>query len=249
MTQPDAPPPQNPSPYPPQMLGYQSGTEMPRISGVAIAALVVGILAVVLGCFIPGILGIAAIILGAVGISQTRAPNVKGRGMAIAGLVCGVFSLLYILLLLISILMPSLGRAREAANRVKCATNLRQIGQAARQYAIDDPEGRFPPDLETLYTATTATMTLSTEIWVCPTSTATPAKPPFVLGQNLSYVYLGAGLTEDAPATAVAAHCELHNHGDGTNVLYRDGSVRFELSGQLPAGVQPTSAPRDPAQP
>jgi prepilin-type N-terminal cleavage/methylation domain-containing protein/prepilin-type processing-associated H-X9-DG protein len=50
-----------------------------------------------------------------------------------------------IIALLISILLPSLNRAREAANKIKCASNLRQIGQAMRQYAIDDIRGaQFP---------------------------------------------------------------------------------------------------------
>ena len=40
-----------------------------------------------------------------------------------------------IIALLISILLPSLNRAREAANRIKCSSNLRQIGLAMKMYA------------------------------------------------------------------------------------------------------------------
>jgi prepilin-type N-terminal cleavage/methylation domain-containing protein/prepilin-type processing-associated H-X9-DG protein len=61
-----------------------------------------------------------------------------------------------IIALLISILLPSLNRAREAANRIKCGSNIRQIGQAMRQYAIDDVRGGSFP--RTYYVAgTTAT--------------------------------------------------------------------------------------------
>ena len=48
-----------------------------------------------------------------------------------------------IITLLISILLPSLGRARELARRVKCASNLRSIGQAMYIYANDN-YGQFP---------------------------------------------------------------------------------------------------------
>src|SRR5205807_6302953 len=48
-----------------------------------------------------------------------------------------------IIALLISILLPSLNRARETANRIKCASNLRQIGQALLLYAGEN-KGNYP---------------------------------------------------------------------------------------------------------
>jgi prepilin-type N-terminal cleavage/methylation domain-containing protein len=48
-----------------------------------------------------------------------------------------------IIALLISILLPSLNRARETANRIKCGSNLRQIGQALLLYSNEN-SGNFP---------------------------------------------------------------------------------------------------------
>jgi hypothetical protein len=58
-----------------------------RTSGAAIASLVLALV------WICGIGSLAAIILGIVGISATKAGARKGRGMAIAGLVLGVVGL------------------------------------------------------------------------------------------------------------------------------------------------------------
>jgi prepilin-type N-terminal cleavage/methylation domain-containing protein/prepilin-type processing-associated H-X9-DG protein len=49
-----------------------------------------------------------------------------------------------IIALLISILLPALSKAREAANTIKCAANLRGIGQGLAQY-VADYHGVFPP--------------------------------------------------------------------------------------------------------
>lgn len=51
-----------------------------------------------------------------------------------------------IIALLISILMPALGKARNAAIRVSCASNLRQLGTIWHMYA-NDFKGAFPDNL------------------------------------------------------------------------------------------------------
>lgn len=45
--------------------------------------------------------------------------------------------------LLLALLVPALGKARETARKAKCANNLRQIGIAMHMY-IDDNDSKFP---------------------------------------------------------------------------------------------------------
>ena len=48
-----------------------------------------------------------------------------------------------IIALLVSILLPTLNRARQSAQQIKCASNLRQIGLAVTMYA-NETKGYFP---------------------------------------------------------------------------------------------------------
>jgi hypothetical protein len=76
------------SQYPPTTMpppAYpQPGMVPQRTSAAAVTSLIFGIV----GCAV--ITGIIAIITGIIGISATKNPNVKGRGMAIAGLILGL---------------------------------------------------------------------------------------------------------------------------------------------------------------
>ena len=107
-----------------------------------------------------------------------------------------------IIALLISILLPSLNRAREAANRIKCGSNMRQIGQAMRQYAIDDLRGgNFP---RTEYNGGAGPDTIALEIGSAPTGLAagTPAGGTAPnLGNADADMYKVVGGTDYTPGT------------------------------------------------
>jgi len=76
--------------------------------------------------------------------------------------------------MMLSILLPSLNRARETANRVKCASNLRQTGQAMLLYAAEN-KGAFP------------------RTWYEPGTTPTDAAPPFLMvGRGAANPFGGA---------------------------------------------------------
>jgi hypothetical protein len=111
-------------------------------SGKAVASLVLGLLSFCLLLFA----GIPAAILGGLALGDVRRGRgrVKGQGLAIAGLVLGLFgTLLTIPALLVGMLFPAVHRVREAAARVQSTNNLKQIALAMHNY--HDVNGRLPP--------------------------------------------------------------------------------------------------------
>jgi predicted Zn finger-like uncharacterized protein/prepilin-type processing-associated H-X9-DG protein len=233
-----------------QHVSYASGADA-KSNPLAIASLICGCL-----LCIPFLPGIASIVCGAIGMRKTRDPAVGGKGLAIAGLVLGVLNVLgwgAYLGLIFAVMAPSLGGARQAANQVKCASNLRQIGIAILLYANDN-QGHYPDSLDQLL----LTQDITAPVFVCPSSkdsTATGATTQAIAtnlntGGHLSYVYVGKGLTNSAGPTTIVAYEPLSNHANtGSNVLYGDGSVRFvsqpqagQIIQQLQAGQNPPGA-------
>jgi hypothetical protein len=114
----------------------------PHTSGMALASMILGILAILTAIIGVGLLlGIIGLILGIIALSaiSRRPQELGGRGLAITGIITSILSLVVApILLLIAILLPSLGRARELSNRAYCATNLRGIAQSMNVYAADN---------------------------------------------------------------------------------------------------------------
>ena len=141
---------QFPPPPPPSTSGYDSTipyhSANAKTSSMALTSMILGILAIPLGCFGIGlILGIIAVVLGIIALSAISKNPVQygGRGFAITGIITGGVGTFVMLPLLIAILLPSLGKARELSNRSVCAANLRGISQSMCVYAADNMEA-FP---------------------------------------------------------------------------------------------------------
>jgi len=115
-----------------------------KTSGLAIASLVLGIF----GIFTCGLTAIVGLILGIVGLCaiSKRAEQLKGKGLAIAGIVISAISIVMIpfMAILMAILMPALANAGTRARTVKYKSNAKQICLAMAMYC-DDNDGRFPP--------------------------------------------------------------------------------------------------------
>jgi prepilin-type processing-associated H-X9-DG protein len=135
--------------------------------------------------------------------------------------------------LLISILLPSLNRARETANRVKCASNMRQVGLAIQLYANEN-KGKYPPDLGTLV----LTQDITGQVFICPSGSNGDArlagmKPEDAakwVNEHSDYVYLGKGMDARTGAEIVVLYEKADAHGgQGMNMLFGDGHVEFQM--------------------
>jgi len=104
---------------------------MPKTSGLAIAALVLGLLSILLGF----LTGLPAIILGIIALVKIEKSGgrITGKGFAVTGIVVPVFSIALTML----ILLPVLSRTRAQAKRAVCSSNLRQLSLAWTIYADD----------------------------------------------------------------------------------------------------------------
>lgn len=132
--------------------------------------------------------------------------------------------------LAVGVAVPATVRAREQAQMVRAASNLRQIGMGCMLYANEN-RGKYPPNLGALLQHD-----LNPDAFLTGRGRQVPpeirAAAPNVqaewINKNSDFVYLGAGLNANVAVDRVVAHekFELARNG-GVNVLFADGHVEF----------------------
>lgn len=125
-----------------------------------------------------------------------------------------------IIMILLGLLMPALGRARKKAKKIDCMNRLRQIGIALNEYALDN-DGDFPDDLDPLTTNNAYLPSTPADADGNPVITSCPS------GGTYTYNAPADGNDE---AHLTAAHewvtCNANHGGAEINtVLMGDGSV------------------------
>lgn len=215
----------------PTAMTYGMPTGGPQSQGMAIASLVVGCCGLVGVLFCPALLlAIVGLVLGIVALTRAnRDPqHYGGRGLAIAGISTSAAALVLGPIILVSIFLPSLSRARELSKRTVCAANMRRIGQAMYIYAQSEPDYAFPDDITRLVTNGLVT----------PTQFMCPSAPP----GTQCYYYVPGSAANSAPGIVLMYENPSIHMGEGGNVLYQDGHVRFEKTPALQSIVNANKA-------
>ncbi len=108
-----------------------------KTSGLAITSFVLGILTF----FTLGITAIPAIILGIMALVKIRknAGQLKGKGLAIAGIAVTAA----LLLIIVSTILSALFRVKPIAQRMNCGSNISSLGKVMIVYCSDN-NGMYP---------------------------------------------------------------------------------------------------------
>ncbi len=152
-----------------------------------------------------------------------------------------------IIAILVGILLPSLAKSKEAANKPLCENNLRQFGIALTAYSHDykqlplltmaesmgDFVSNFHAKIEGYSNFAPPSKTVSTKPWTC----ASDRSPAFWKSSGSSYHFryiasFNGNLNyweqfRHRRQALIAEFAPFHREGNKTNRLYVDGSTKF----------------------
>jgi prepilin-type processing-associated H-X9-DG protein len=185
-----------------------------------------------------------AIICGIIGLVKIHGSSgrLKGKGFAISGIVIPVvlFILLCALGMLMAVMMPAMGRARQVAQYTICSTNLKGLGGSMVVYVQD--YNSYPPAdkwCEELISKADS----APQQFLCPADAKQDGVSSYAFNINLS----GVNPADVPPDTvllfettagvnpvggAEILNTERHQN-EGCNVLFADGHVKFVKKEEL----------------
>jgi prepilin-type processing-associated H-X9-DG protein len=206
-----------------------AGSQPAKTSGLAVAALVLAILTP-FTCLLTFVPALVCGILALTNINKS-AGRLKGKGLAVAGITVSAVALPIVLALLMAILMPALSKTRVLAIRVVCGANMHGIANAISMYA--DDTGAFPTTskwcdllIDNQY--------VNEEQFRCRAATEGPSN--YALNSNIEKLPAAPPpdmvlLFETQPGWNQSGGPEVltteNHHGDGCNVVFIDGHVKF----------------------
>ena len=122
-------------------------------------------------------------------------------------------------------LLPALNQAREKARRISCASNLKQIGLAMKQYAMDHKDYFPKADNCAGFNELIKNDYLTDgNVYKCPSSKILKANGQLTEA-NSSYIYFG-GFKEFGNANTPLVFEKPGNHKGYVNILFMDGHVK-----------------------
>jgi hypothetical protein len=216
------------APVPPPFRSAAAGPSLPPpTSGMAVAALVLG----VCGFLTCGLAALPGLICGIVALTRINRSGgrIGGQGLAIAG-VCVSGVALVILPIYAGMLLPALAQARDRARAVMCMSHMKELGLGFAIYA--DQNSERLPDAERWADALRDGGMVTEKVFQCP---AAPGhRCAYAFNRNMS----GGEWQADADAVVLIESARgwngtvggpqdvgPPNHRDGYNVLYNDGRV------------------------
>lgn len=139
-----------------------------------------------------------------------------GQGSGTAGMLTG---------------MLSLSRLRASTLKMKCRSNLRQIGIAGVQYLDQKGDQKwFPRKLEDLVTAK---IIREPTVFICPCTDDKPQPGKFVCSYESAFDRLGVRTDDSVPGDLLHTWDKLGNHDAGRHVCFMDGHVEFLTEAQF----------------
>jgi prepilin-type processing-associated H-X9-DG protein len=179
-------------------------------------------------------------------------------GLNTVGFWTSLFLILFCTVVFIYALRPDYFGAHPGHShspRVKCASNLMQIGTSLHLY-LNELGGVLPPDFGPLVEQ----VDFPAELFVCPSTSdkvATGATTRQVVGKllsekgHLSYIYVGQGLAANQISSdMILAYEPLANHADeGMNILFGDGHPEWFIKAEAIRLIAELNAGHNPPRP